>query len=267
MHPFSHAFLKKYKAVISDFDGTLVDKSLEFTPEAEKFVKYIISHNLHFSIASGRPFFGIVESVCKKLNLGDYQIVSGGSLIVNPKTKEHVWIKQFDQNLARELITKLQEAKGNFSVETTDAVYTKDNLEKKQYGPGVWFKNLDDLDYSQINKIVILPIDTPQEVMDQIHVIVDSYKDKLHAVNANSPAGPAYDLTPSSASKHFATLELVKLLKIEKKDTIGIGDSYNDYPLLTACGFKVAIEGAPKELLQIADLVISREKLFSSAGQ
>jgi hypothetical protein len=37
---------------------------------------------------------------------------------------------------------------------------------------------------------------------------------------------------------------------------IGIGDNFNDIPLLNACGYKVAMENAPDEVKQIADEVI-----------
>ncbi|MBI2020520.1 HAD-IIB family hydrolase [Candidatus Daviesbacteria bacterium] len=265
MSSFSPNFLKEYKLVVSDFDGTLVDKSLELSSESEKFVKYILENNLHFSIASGRPFFGIIEKACYRLGLNDYQIVAGGSIIISPKSKKPVWIKHFEPKLAKELISKLLDLKANFAVETSQSVYTENSQEKPQYGAGIIFKNIDDLNYEEVNKIVIFPLDISKDIMNKIHVLVESYKDKFHSVNANSPVGPAYDLTPASTSKHFAVLELIKILNINRQETIGIGDSYNDYPLLTACRYKVVIKGAPKELVEIADLVISREELFNLA--
>ncbi len=263
MSPFSPDFLKRYKLVVSDFDGTLVDKSLELAKVSERFVKYILGNNLHFSIASGRPFFGVIERTCNKLGLSDYQIVAAGSIIIDPKSKKPVWIKRFNPKVARELISKLLDVKANFAVETSKAVYTEGSREQPQYGPGIRFEDIGNLNYEEVNKIVILPLGTPKEAMGKIPAIVESYGDKLHAINANSPVGPAYDLTPPFASKHFAVLELIRLLNLEPENTIGIGDGYNDYPLLSACGYKVAIEGAPKELIEIADLVISRENLFS----
>ena len=37
---------------------------------------------------------------------------------------------------------------------------------------------------------------------------------------------------------------------------IGLGDGYNDIPLLSVCGFKVAMENAPEELKEIADVIV-----------
>ena len=36
---------------------------------------------------------------------------------------------------------------------------------------------------------------------------------------------------------------------------VGMGDSYNDYPLFTACGYKIAMGNAPDELKEIADFI------------
>lgn len=44
---------------------------------------------------------------------------------------------------------------------------------------------------------------------------------------------------------------------IPRADTIGIGDGHNDLEMLAAAGVAVAVEGAPPELLAIADLVIA----------
>lgn len=261
--PFSVDFLKNYDLVVADFDGTIVDKSLQLSQEATNFIEYILQNNLHFSVASGRPFFGVIEKACRELGLNDYQIVAAGSIIVDPKSAKSVWIQQFNPELAKELISKLLEFKTNFAVETYHSAYTENAHEVEQYGPGIQMKNLNDLNYAEVNKIVILPIGTPKEVMNDVHAMVESYKDRLHSINSNSPVGPAYDLTPPSASKHFAILELIKLLNINQARTIGIGDGYNDYPLLSACSYKVAIEGAPKELVEIADLIISQENLFN----
>lgn len=62
-------------------------------------------------------------------------------------------------------------------------------------------------------------------------------------------------ITHAAATKQHAILEVAKLLKIETHDIIGVGDGYNDFPLLMACGLKVAMGNAVDELKAIADYV------------
>ncbi len=42
---------------------------------------------------------------------------------------------------------------------------------------------------------------------------------------------------------------------ILRNEIIGVGDSYNDFPLLMACGLKVAMGNAAPELKEIADYI------------
>jgi hydroxymethylpyrimidine pyrophosphatase-like HAD family hydrolase len=59
----------------------------------------------------------------------------------------------------------------------------------------------------------------------------------------------------SKATKQFGIYEVAKLLKIETHEIIGVGDGYNDFPLLMACGLKVAMGNAVPELKAIADFI------------
>ena len=54
---------------------------------------------------------------------------------------------------------------------------------------------------------------------------------------------------------YFFPLSVSKLLNIKTKHISGVGDSNNDFPLLLACGLKVAMGNANSDLKQIADFV------------
>ena len=57
------------------------------------------------------------------------------------------------------------------------------------------------------------------------------------------------------ATKQHAIFEVAKLLHIDTHEIIGVGDGYNDFPLLMACGLKVAMGNAVPELKAIADYI------------
>ena len=67
------------------------------------------------------------------------------------------------------------------------------------------------------------------------------------------------DINDGGAGKHLALLEYLKLSGLDSADVLGVGDSYNDYPLLSASGIKVAMGNAPKELTEIADYVVGTQ--------
>jgi hydroxymethylpyrimidine pyrophosphatase-like HAD family hydrolase len=62
-------------------------------------------------------------------------------------------------------------------------------------------------------------------------------------------------VTSSVATKLHCVIEITKLLHIHPDEVIGVGDGYNDYPLLSACGLKIAMGNAVPELKAIADFI------------
>ena len=63
------------------------------------------------------------------------------------------------------------------------------------------------------------------------------------------------DITSSEASKLHGVVEVAKILRISTDEIIGVGDGYNDFPLLMACGLKIAMGNAVPELKAIADFI------------
>ncbi len=63
------------------------------------------------------------------------------------------------------------------------------------------------------------------------------------------------DITSSEASKQHGILEVARILSISTEEIIGVGDGYNDFPLLMACGLKIAMGNAVPELKAIADFI------------
>ena len=62
-------------------------------------------------------------------------------------------------------------------------------------------------------------------------------------------------VTGSEASKLHGIVEVARILNIKTEEIIGVGDGYNDFPLLLACGLKVAMGNAIPELKAIADFI------------
>lgn len=63
------------------------------------------------------------------------------------------------------------------------------------------------------------------------------------------------DITHEEVSKLHGIVDVAKLIGVETKDSIGVGDGHNDFPLLLACGLKIAMGNAVPELKAIADFV------------
>ena len=244
---------------MSDFDGTIANSDLTYSNVVRDAIRIFVKKGFSFSIASGRPYFGIIKQACEDLGLTSPQIVSGGSAIIIPKTGEYIWKQPIEQKMAKALISLFLRKDYKFGLENENYVFTPNGMEFEAYGPNVDFCDIKSYDFKTPLKIVLLDAnsDNLYEVGDEI---ANQYPE-LHLVRGGVHIERSViDITSQKGTKHLATLELQKILKIDKNRTIGIGDGYNDYPLLTACGYKVAMGNAASELKEIADLVVADVK-------
>jgi hydroxymethylpyrimidine pyrophosphatase-like HAD family hydrolase len=77
------------------------------------------------------------------------------------------------------------------------------------------------------------------------------------SVSGTGEKSQSVHVTNINATKQVAVGKLLEILKLKKEQVIGIGDSYNDFPLLLSCGLKVAMENAMPEIKEIADYIAS----------
>lgn len=247
--------LKNFKVLVFDFDGTLVDTSLIPTEKTRKAVKELIGKGYIFSLATGRPYQGIIRSICGTLNLTAPQIVSGGSVIINPKTADLLWCEYIAQENVRRIVREFLDYGFEFAVDSQGKyIFTPKGSIIRAYGQGVIFKQLAELDYGTVSKIT-LEGSNILNLKEKAEELSGKFPD-MHIIRSGMKDSPVLDITSIKATKHLAVLELSKILNIDPKFMIGVGDGYNDYPLLSVCGFKAAMGSAPKELKEIADLIL-----------
>ncbi len=247
--------MNKYKALIVDFDGTLVDENFYLSPKVKNTVINLEKKGIIFSIATGRPYQGIVKEICESMDFSSPQIVNGGAQIIDPKTNKPIWSEFFPKDSASKLIKYFFDKGYDFGVEGKDFIFrTKKKI--TAYGLNIDFVDIKKIDYSKVLKMVLFDvasIDDSGIVEEQLNSLC---KD-LHFIRSGKQGSLlVLDITSQKATKHLAVLELSKILNINTSLMIGVGDGYNDYPLLSACGYKVAMENAPKELKEIANLVV-----------
>ncbi len=248
----------KYKAIICDFDGTLVGSELVISPQVKDVIRSLTKDGYTFSIASGRLFNGIVQNTCKELNLTAPQITKGGAEIVDPVSCEVIDGEYIPDNFAKEVISYIQSINAFFFVEKGDIAYTINGKPIAVTTP-IQFKKIDELVIHNVPKIAVRSFGNDKD-KEEIGNKLQKKFPTLHIVATYtlSEEEKYWDITAASANKHTAVLKVAKLLNITTHEIIGIGDGYNDFSLLEACGYKVAMGNAAEELKQIADYIAPR---------
>jgi len=247
--------VSKFKLIVSDFDGTLAGGEHIVTNDVSNAVRKWISKGKHFSIATGRQYL-MIDSECKKMGISDPVVVRGGAEVVDPITDKVLHSEFIDIADVEKIIHELQESGLFFyNIEIDDIMYS--NFKLAIDFPKIQFKRLSDFHLRSVPKMHIKPI---QVNNPQAEVFVDNLMFKLPRVHAiathNNKFGKGWDITSTKATKLHGIVKVMELLNIERKEIVGVGDSYNDFPLLEAAHLKVAMGNAHQELKEIADVIV-----------
>lgn len=233
---------KKFKALIVDCDGTLFPNAFPGMPSEE--VKQAIteaSKYLHVGIATSRPLAEL-HHIVDTFSLSGPSIIDGGAQIIDFPSKKILVqhpLKIDDYSKLCNIITKYPIQRFEINDDGIDVPFSKTLIPKNPLNIFIVTnsihkeKILDDL--SKIPTIIV-------------HEILLWEMDKFKGM-------VALEITDASATKQHAILEVAQMLKISTHEIIGIGDGYTDFPLLMACGLKVAMGNAVEDIKAIADYI------------
>lgn len=229
----------KYKALFLDLDGTTVP--LGSMIPSVKVVEAVLKADelIHVCLATGRVLSGALP-VINVLRLSGLCVISNGIQIYDPQKEtvlQEIGINQADIPYVIQIMRKHKLSIRYFDGET-DIPYSDDVDEAKilsLYIAGVDKEIADKV----ITELTILPeISAHQMIIDKIN-----------------PENIGLEIANIRATKQHGIAEVAKRLNISTKEIIGIGDGYNDFPLLMACGMRVAMGNAVAELKAIADFI------------
>lgn len=219
------------KILISDFDGTFLDKNFE---ENIKFVRDFVKKGNLFVLATGRNVISLKKAIASYDIPFSYLIHNDGGIIVNSDYQE---IRRLDlkKELSMELYSILEDSNlfSNIFLDT-GYVYLKDVTK-------------------QSNRVIGKIIDRKQSEKF-LEKLRKNYEQKIYAYLSNN----WINITSKENNKLTAIKWLVKENNWESKDIYTVGNDENDLEMLKvsqgyAVGNKILDETIPK-LEQFLDL-------------
>ena len=227
---------RAYAGLIVDLDGTLIGRDERMSSRVGKAVR-AVSERLRVSIASGREPSDVLR-FAKQLGLTTPQISDNGALILDAASGAPLWSSPLEPAYAREVVGRLQ-SMGTAIIATH---------------PGGTIADTAHITDWSLTRVSALDMD--EALADQLVAQFQSNLD-LHVVKVSLPYNGmwAVDFTRVGVNKGTAARKVAEMIGIEPSQIIAAGDSYNDLPLLEACGLRVAMGHAPDELKAIADYV------------
>lgn len=249
----------KIKAVLSDMDGTLIDFDGNYHKDVPHLIKKLQTKHILFGVATGKAIFGEVLRIIKELDLSPLNIVNGGGMIIDWKTGKTPWYQPISERSTKSIANYLHKTKLVFSLETKEEAYMLEIVKSPAYTNEIIVKkySLNTIPTDVLKILIHASVNNLNEFQIEKHIrhIKDECKD-IAVMKFAYDGKYGLDATSELSTKHTAVLEYAKILNINPNEIVAIGDGYNDYPLFTACGYKIAMGNAPKELTEIADKVV-----------
>jgi HAD superfamily hydrolase (TIGR01484 family) len=231
-------FQHDYKAIMLDVDGTLITN--EYAGKISPKVKQIIlkaNSKVKVGIASGRPL-ARVGFIFDELKLKIPCVISGGTQIVDPVTRDIIW----EQPILKKDLLKIKAVIKNLPYK----VWVVDAVDELLYTTKLNLKNPVNFFMSKIT----------EEEADRLITLLSGVSTlALTKVVAYTPGYVSLHITHAHATKQHAIEKVAEILHLHKDMIIGVGDGLNDLPLFKACGFRVAMGDAVPGLKAIADYI------------
>ena len=225
-----------YAALLIDLDGTLIGRDERISPRVSEAVREVAGR-VHVSIASGREPSDVLR-YAGELGLTAPQVSDNGAVVLDPASGAALWSSPLDAAHARRVVTTLHDLGIAFIATHPGRTITDPSA-------------ITDWDLARVSGL-----DMEERSADELvaHFAPDP---GLHVVKVSLPYNGlwAVDFTRAGVDKGEAARQLGRVLGTDTCAMIGVGDSYNDVPLLRACRLRIAMGGAPDELTALADYV------------
>ena len=245
-----------YRAIFIDIDGTLRDNNKNISQRTINVIEKLVRNGILVVISSGGPR-KYTENVSKESKASNSIISSNGASIYDYGDKKIIYENIMDKQACIELYKVAKNAGVNFAMNVgDDRIEIKANDDISQIlGTDIEnfiYKNnivqciILDEDYNKIKGLYtdIKKVKNVEIINRHISLIDD---------NASKIGNIYYDIASKNTNKGNGILEFCKVLNINIKDTIAIGNDFNDVPMFNVVGYSVAMQNSDDEVKKYAD--------------
>jgi len=250
------------KIVFTDLDGTLLNNQCKISSADFNTLEKLKRNNITVAAVTGRNLFSSKKVLTDNLPI-DYLIFSTGVAIMDFKTKEILKSYKLTKTLTDSISAYLRMHKLNFFmhfpvpqnhnffynyvVEDSDF---KERFEIYSDFSSVFPENLNGFRASQF--VIVLPYDLARYT--ELRREIENKFPQVSIVRATSPLNNRHiwlEIYPNGVNKGSSCEKLCKIIGIDKKNTIAIGNDYNDEEMLKFAEMSFVVGNSPAELKNI----------------
>jgi len=254
------------KLIALDMDGTTLQKDYKsISQRTENALKDAIAKGIHVVPSTGRILGQLPESVICIPGI-NYAVTSNGAAVMNLNTGEAISnnfigtgsVRKIIQTLTRrglfcEVYYKGDSYSDNRYLENVERIndFSPDQVKFIKYKSNQ-VDNM--LDFTFEHAAEIEKINIPL-LSDQIHRNLWQKFSRIHGVMLTQAVAGNIEVNHRSANKGDGLKQLCKILKLDPKNIMAIGDSDNDLRMIEFAGLGVAMGNASDDVKAIANRV------------
>lgn len=240
------------KLIVSDIDGTLVDKTEIIPEKLIDIVRKCQESGIVFALATGRTT-ELVNPFREKLCILAPCIAGNGAYIL--RGDECLLEHGFSIEPVRDIIKRADDMGLTVTIATTEYERALKETgyvrEHKKFGNR--FTKLlpfDEIDWKhgRFQKVMIMD-EARTGIIEEFTHMLEPMKDRYWITTFSSKA---VELGPKGCNKATGVRELAKILNIPLKQVMACGDYRNDMEMLQSVGYGVAVANALPELKEKA---------------
>ena len=262
----------KYKIIFSDLDHTLlVDNHIPaFNLEA---IQKAREKGIKFVICTGRSFT-IMNHLLKELNTenseNEYTVCSSGSLIYENKNQKIIYSKEINFEILKLLFEygKALDVLLAFEILNRPVyIYNEEKIDKKEWKSFKYtvIKNIDDLKDIKIIRLIMTKKD--YNYLFNIRNDIRNNKTFEGKVSCFMSGNRFLEINSYGVCKGEALKWLSSYLNIDIKETIAIGDDYNDESMIKEAGLSCCVKSAQDDIKKISKYICEKDYFEGSVKE
>ena len=244
------------KLIAVDLDGTLIGPNNSISAENIAAIRRAVHRNAAVVIATGRAYVS-ADAVARLIGLPPVPVVAfNGALIRWTGGGDILHSCCIPADLAAEVVDECQGQQLHLHYYLDDEMYVSQNNHwTRAYceRAGMDCRVVSDMQqFAGREPIKLLVIDYPDKIVELLPRYQDRWQDRLYVTRSMHEY---LEFLSPLVSKGHALDWLIEFFGVSRDDTLAIGDSMNDLPLLQQAGHAAAMPDSDDEVKQIAQFV------------
>lgn len=249
-----------YKMIACDLDETLLSSDRKVSEKNRRAIEKAKEKGVKFVLATGRGFL-TVQNTLDEINQRDlekeYVISFNGGAITENKGNRLLYFEGISFESASALYERGRALDVCIHVYTKDTVYVygmspdeKDYIHGRMEVVEISEDNLEFLRGEDIVKMLYMNTDA-----GYLKKIEEALKDITKDMDVSYSSNRYIEFNKKGVTKGAGLLKLAEMLRIDPKDTIAIGDNYNDLSMIRAAGLGVGVANTVESMKKECDFI------------